>query len=173
MNTIIKNFSKVLLVAISIFLMSIILSCSKDGETSSSGKDGVNGLNSINNSGFDVGMSANKPIATTTITPIKFDLIKTDDSNSYNVSAYEFKIPTSRFYHIHAQTGFFSTVAANTFGNLYIFKNGVAFKVKTQQISSNAVIDLSINATFLANDVLKFVYIKQVHLHYYLKKAVF
>ena len=43
MNTTIKNFSKVLLVAITIFSMSIISSCSKDGEPGSAGKDGLNG----------------------------------------------------------------------------------------------------------------------------------
>ncbi len=43
MNTTIKNFSKVLLVAITIFSMSIISSCSKDGEPGVAGKDGLNG----------------------------------------------------------------------------------------------------------------------------------
>jgi hypothetical protein len=45
METNIKNLSKVLLMAISIFSMSIISSCSKDGVDGASGKDGVNGTN--------------------------------------------------------------------------------------------------------------------------------
>ena len=44
----IKNFSKVLLVAITIFSMTIISSCSKDGEPGAAGKDGVNGTNGTN-----------------------------------------------------------------------------------------------------------------------------
>ena len=43
MNTTIKNFSKVLLVAITIFSMTIISSCSKDGDIGAAGKDGLNG----------------------------------------------------------------------------------------------------------------------------------
>jgi hypothetical protein len=45
MKTTIKNFSKVLLLAITIFSMSIISSCSKDGEPGVAGKDGLNGIN--------------------------------------------------------------------------------------------------------------------------------
>ncbi len=45
MKTTIKNLSKVLLVAITIFSMTIISSCSKDGEPGAAGKDGVNGTN--------------------------------------------------------------------------------------------------------------------------------
>lgn len=43
MNTTIKNLSKILLVAITIFSMSMISSCSKDGEAGAPGKDGLNG----------------------------------------------------------------------------------------------------------------------------------
>ncbi len=43
MKTTIKNFSKVLLLAITIFSMAMISSCSKDGEPGIAGKDGLNG----------------------------------------------------------------------------------------------------------------------------------
>jgi hypothetical protein len=43
MKTTIKNFAKVLLVAITIFSISMISSCSKDGEAGAPGKDGTNG----------------------------------------------------------------------------------------------------------------------------------
>jgi hypothetical protein len=54
MNTTIKNFSKVLLLAITIFSMSIISSCSKDGEPGAPGKDGVNGTNGTNGTNANV-----------------------------------------------------------------------------------------------------------------------
>lgn len=43
MKTTIKKISKVLLVAITIFSMNVISSCSKDGEPGIAGKDGLNG----------------------------------------------------------------------------------------------------------------------------------
>ncbi len=43
MNTTIKNFSKVLLLAITIFSMTIISSCSKDGVDGKNGIDGATG----------------------------------------------------------------------------------------------------------------------------------
>ena len=48
MNTTIKNFSKVLLIAITIFSMSIISSCSKDCVNGTNGLDGATGQAGIN-----------------------------------------------------------------------------------------------------------------------------
>lgn len=45
MKTSTKNFSKVMLIAITILSMSIVSSCSKDGENGINGTDGTNGIN--------------------------------------------------------------------------------------------------------------------------------
>jgi hypothetical protein len=45
MKTNFKNFAKVLLMAVTIFSMAIISSCSKDGEPGKDGSPGVNGTN--------------------------------------------------------------------------------------------------------------------------------
>ncbi len=54
MNTTIKKFSKVLLIAITIFSMTIISSCSKDGEPGATGKDGLNGTNGTNGTNSNI-----------------------------------------------------------------------------------------------------------------------
>ncbi len=74
MITTIKNFTKVLLVAITIFSMTVISSCSEDGEPGAAGKDGINGTNgnpgSVNVFYSDW-ISANFPITNVGSTPNK------------------------------------------------------------------------------------------------------
>lgn len=59
MKTSTKNFSKVLLMAITILTMSIISSCNKDGEAGPAGTNGSNGINGTN------GIDGNVNIRTT------------------------------------------------------------------------------------------------------------
>ncbi len=54
MNTTIKNFSKVLLVAITIFSMSMISSCSKDGVNGTNGIDGATGQAGTNGTNSNI-----------------------------------------------------------------------------------------------------------------------
>ena len=168
MNTTIKNFLKVLLIAITIFSMSIISSCSKDcvngtnGLDGATGKAGINGTNGINastaNSGFEVmangGYASGQSIPNITETKVLFDYEATDDLNAFNTSNSQLTIPVDGFYHLSTTVKFYTTLPNETPVILEMRKNGSPFKSFVQRLGVVPSININGNFKLQANDVI-------------------
>lgn len=137
------------------FLALTTTSCSKDGADGVPGKDGTNGSDaSIANTGFDVSTYASQVIPAGAATKIIFENEYTDHLNTFNTSTYEWKTPTSGFYHIDLSVGFFTNLPTNSNVILYLYKNGSIFKRNSQYVSGQASINISTNTNFTANDFI-------------------
>ena len=162
MNTTIKNFSKVLLVAISIFSVTVVSSCSKDGEPGAAGTNGTNGINGTNasvpNTGFNVEPSASfdQSIPNVTFTKVQFANEITDDMNAFNTTTSELTIPQNGFYHLSATVAFFlPSLPDNTPVIIQIKKNDVVFKSFGQRLSAVPSINVNGNFKLNAGDIIK------------------
>ena len=136
MITIIKYFSKVLLLTVAIFSMLIILSCSKDGEPGVAGINGTNGTNaSIINSGFHVVPTISDQIVPNiTFTKVEFGREITDDLNAFNTSTSELAIPVNGFYHLSATVNFATILPDNSPVVIEFRKNNLVFKSFSQRL---------------------------------------
>ena len=150
---IIKNFSKVLIVAITIFSIIIISSCSKDGEPGTPGTNGTNA--SIVNSGFHVVPTISDQIVpNVTFTKVQFGREITDDMNSFNTSTSELTIPTNGFYHFSATVNFATILPDNSAVVIEFRKNNVVFKSFSQRLGVVPSININGNFSLVAGEVI-------------------
>jgi hypothetical protein len=169
MNTTIKNFSKVLLVAITIFSMSIFSSCTKDGEAGATGKDGVNGQAgtngtngtngidaSIQNTGFFVGPNQDRPAQSISgFVKLTLDRELIDHMNAFNPATSELIIPSTGFYHLTATMSFNGSFSTTTGSSLAFFVNGLQFAQRNSSlIGPNQSISLTTNYRLNAGDII-------------------